>query len=278
MSDPRDPVTDRYRELARDEPPPHLDASILAASRRAVGAGPARIDRPASLKRWAGPVSIAAVLVLGIGVALRMQVEQPGIEVAVPRLEQRGAEAPSPPPATDVAAKPAPQLKAEVAAPAAEAPAPVAKATRPAASERRAGESTTVASSSAAPAPQALQALPPAESFPAPAAASPPPPQAMAADTAARIAPAQVPPPTQTTTTVSTPPPPLAAAAPRARAQEKREAGTDAAATPEAELDRIARLREAGRGAEADRALAELQRRFPDHRIPDAMWERVRPR
>lgn len=46
----------------------------------------------------------------------------------------------------------------------------------------------------------------------------------------------------------------------------------------QAELDRIAALRDQGRNAEADKALEEFRRVHPDYRIPDAMWERVKPR
>ena len=63
-------------------------------------------------------------------------------------------------------------------------------------------------------------------------------------------------------------------------AERREAAAADAApaATPEAELERIARLREAHRHEEADRALATFHRRFPDHRIPAPMWDRVKPR
>ena len=44
------------------------------------------------------------------------------------------------------------------------------------------------------------------------------------------------------------------------------------------ELERIARLRAEGRHAEADKALEEFRRKYPDFRIPEAMWERVKPR
>jgi hypothetical protein len=44
------------------------------------------------------------------------------------------------------------------------------------------------------------------------------------------------------------------------------------------ELERIATLRAQGRHAEADKALEEFRRTHPDYRIPDAMWERVKPR
>jgi hypothetical protein len=66
-----------YRGLAREEPPASLDAAILAASRRAVA-------KPSFTRRWGLPVSLAAMLVLAIGVTLEMRHEQPGVEVAPP--------------------------------------------------------------------------------------------------------------------------------------------------------------------------------------------------
>jgi hypothetical protein len=46
----------------------------------------------------------------------------------------------------------------------------------------------------------------------------------------------------------------------------------------DAELDRIAALRESGKDREADAALASFRERYPDYRIPDAVWARVKPR
>jgi hypothetical protein len=46
----------------------------------------------------------------------------------------------------------------------------------------------------------------------------------------------------------------------------------------ERELERIAKLRAEGRDAEADKAIEEFRRRYPDYRIAPAMWERVKPR
>lgn len=121
MSDD-DAVERRYRELAREEPPPAIDAAILAAARRR---GPSRIGR------WAGPVSIAAVLMLGIGVSLRMQTEKPGVESAMP--SEYAA-----PASPEYAAPPASQLDAPAVAAPAQAPArqldvPAAAAEKPAA-------------------------------------------------------------------------------------------------------------------------------------------------
>src|SRR5438105_743581 len=77
-----------------------------------------------------------------------------------------------------------------------------------------------------------------------------------------------------------------AAQAPATSSLLKRQAAPSAPAsakaravdTAEAELERIAALRAQGRDAEADKALDEFRRTHPGYRIPDAMWERVKPR
>src|SRR5687768_2558222 len=133
MSDPGR-IPERYRELAVEAPPAALDAAILAASRRAVGA------RPGRAQRWFAPVSVAAVLVLGIGVALRMQVEQPGVETSLPQAEYPvpSSAAPEPPPAmapgtatTESSAAGAAQAGAAPTAPIAEKPAAAATIAAP---------------------------------------------------------------------------------------------------------------------------------------------------
>src|SRR5438067_6977595 len=101
VSEPGDKLTRAYRDLAREEPPPALDRAILAASQRAL-------HRPSLARRWAAPVSIAAMLVLAIGVTLEMQHEQPGIETSAP---QRGA---IPPRAVEPQPAPLPQAQAPV--------------------------------------------------------------------------------------------------------------------------------------------------------------------
>jgi type IV secretory pathway VirB10-like protein len=45
--------------------------------------------------------------------------------------------------------------------------------------------------------------------------------------------------------------------------------------SPERELERIAEMRRAGKHDEADKALAEFRRRYPDYAIPHASLERV---
>jgi hypothetical protein len=68
-----------------------------------------------------------------------------------------------------------------------------------------------------------------------------------------------------------------APAAPAAQAErsEARMSRSTAEPTPEAELERIARLRADGRHEEADKALAEFRRRYPDYKISEAMLEKV---
>lgn len=56
-----------YREAATESPPPALDARILAAAERAVQPPQRRFGR-----RWAVPLSVAAVVMLSVGVVLRI--------------------------------------------------------------------------------------------------------------------------------------------------------------------------------------------------------------
>lgn len=62
------PLSRAYRETGREEPPAHLDAAILAQAKAAVGA---RRRKP----RWFMPLSLAATVVLSVGVVLLMSRE-----------------------------------------------------------------------------------------------------------------------------------------------------------------------------------------------------------
>lgn len=252
MAESDDDVRRAYRQLATEEPSALIDAAILAQARK---------RRPSRFGQWAGPVSIAAVLVLGIGVSLRMQLEEPGVETSVPSssadypLPQSAAPAAEPPVAAQDAPKAAPPPPAK------------AKVQKEEASLRRDAATVPEVKEQVPASPPAFVPDAPA-SAPAPAAPSP----------AQRIqaAPAEL----------------GAAAAPQARA--KREGMQDSAAgarelrkslnvgeaeiDPARELERIAKLREAGQHADADKALEEFRKRHPDFRIPEAMWERVKPR
>lgn len=280
MTDADDKLSRRYREAAREEPGEDLDRAILAASRRAVGAGPR-----ARGSRWMVPASIAAVLVLGVGVSLRMQMEEPGIETSLPAGSAEypvpsADPAPAPPPAS--AQAPEPQA-APAAAPQAGTP-PRSAAPRAQIAPPRAKERAQQDPPRPEPAPQPLpklrkdlvEAEPRAEAGVAsqpPMAAAPRAPSSPPAVAMSQSAPAAAP----------APAPALRAkreafAADSAGARESRAIPPVADPDPQRELERIARLREAGRHDEADRALEEFRRRHPDHRIPEATWERVKPR
>ena len=283
-TDRDDDVARRYRALAREEPPAHLDAAILAAGRRAVRA------RPPGFRRWAPSLSIAAVLVLAAGLVMRMQVEQPGIETAAPT---RSEIAPPDSVAESAAATPpAAPSGLRAAAPANRATEPVAKP-----------EPAAKMQSQTAPRRELSRAKrerdePPREPGPAVAAtASAPPPPPMAAAPAPQVvvpldtrkqaaerhdfaagqanlsAGRAAPPPAAASSAPATSAP--AAAAAPAPTQALRAPVSE---SPEAALERIAKLREAGRDGEADRALETFRRAHPGYQIPDALWQRVKPR
>src|SRR5512134_3197176 len=127
MTDSDDKLSRRYRELAREEPSAQADDLVLAASRRAVSA------RPRSrTSQWMVPASIAAVLVLGIGVSLRMQLEQPGIESSLPSSVSEysappAAEPPPPPAKAETKPETKPQAQPPAPAPIQPPPKPEAK-------------------------------------------------------------------------------------------------------------------------------------------------------
>lgn len=213
-------VTRRYREMGAEEPPRALDDAILSAARRSA--------RPWT-RRWAVPLSLAAVLVLSVTVTLRIQHEQPGIESPVPVAREAAREAQKDVPPAAKARDPLPPR--------------VEKPSRPAPrSEPQPFPPAQDAAVAAAPAPAPSPA-------PAPAAASAP------AELAA----------------------PVQALSKRPEAPSARSMAPEPE-TPERELERIAQLRRDAKHEEADKALAEFRRRYPDYRIPAPMLERVEKR
>jgi hypothetical protein len=288
MTDRDEELARLYRALAKEEPPEALDAAILAASRRAVA-------RPSLVRRWAAPVSVAAVLVLAIGLALEMRDQAPGIESPTA----------SPPPANDHRAEPS-QHAAPEAMPgpreekrAAPEAMPAPRQEKRAATEARPRFVPEPPRRAVAPKPATrAMAAPPSEAAPA---ANVAPAQAPASES--RVAPASAP---RSESKAAPAPPPESNVAPApamarpslspgSRSTEKRLSAPAAASSgsaaadlstqaarplddPVASLEAIAKLRAAGRDAQADRALEDFRRRFPDYRIDDATWERVKPR
>ncbi|MGH8725129.1 MAG: hypothetical protein ACREU1_09745 [Burkholderiales bacterium] len=121
MSDERD-VSQRYRDLPREEPPRALDDAILSAARRAVE----------GKNRWYFPLAAAAVIVLAVAVTVQVQREQPDAEaLGEVMMQKRAAEKPEPAPQPAPARKlqgftPDPKPPAE--APRTSAPPPAAAA------------------------------------------------------------------------------------------------------------------------------------------------------
>jgi hypothetical protein len=250
-------VTQRYREMGAEEPPRALDDAILAAARRSA--------RPWA-QRWAVPLSLAAVLVLSVTVTLRIQHEQPGIESPAQAVKEAAREAPG-----DVAMVAPPreslQLKAE-------------KQFKPATrKEPQPFQAAQDRATAAAPAPSAI---------PVPAAAPAPAEMpALRADQArsaeSSIAGARA---RQSEERVSRDAEaaarapqvgPVQALAKRAEAPAAR-AMVQSPETPERELERIAQLRRDAKHEEADKALAEFRKRYPDYTIPPPVLGRVERR
>jgi hypothetical protein len=234
MTDPKpdEKVTRAYRALGGEEPPRALDEAILAASRR----------RPA---RWRVPLSIAAVLVLAVGVTLRMLPPQPGAESVA--LAPQVIETPRP--AAGSAEPPARHAQdAQVSALAPRQPvAGLARsdtgAAAPALADARAERSEAPTRPGEARAPAALASAKRAQT-PAAIAGAP------RADEVSASAVMQ-----------SAPATPAAAAAKL----------SEAALTPEEWLKRIAELRKQGHEREAQESLAAFKKRYPDYKIPEAL-------
>ena len=272
MSDERK-ISERYRELSREEPPRHLDETILASARRAAATRPAPLVVPSGRQRWYFPLAAAAIIVLAVAVTMHVEREQPDLDVAeapvpvAPQAREDQAAAAQAPAEPSAAAPPKPAAKRELFTP----------EPKPAPSQERSAE---------------LRAQRNAESLAdlqkAQKPATPPPQDAVSsaresarADTGARPFPEMQQAPS--------PDPQAKPAAPmreeaRARASRAPDAapavtgalGAGAAyASPEQWLQGIADLRRQGRQDEADKALAEFRRAYPDYRISGAMLEKV---
>jgi hypothetical protein len=251
MADERDPkVTRRYRELPGEEPSRELDQHILAAAHRATDPSHAPLVAPAGRHRWYFSLAAAAVLVFAVAITLHVERRQPDLE-AVPA--QRAPEAPMRDAANQEAKKPeAPAPKRSPAAKAAPAEAPPPQPSSPA---------DTVGAASA-PRASAPASRVEAENATARAEAARTPEVARAREAARQDAQAE-----------------KLAAARSAPAPAAGQLGTVLAQrfadTPEGELERIARLRREGRDDDADKALAEFRKRYPDYQISAEMRAKV---
>lgn len=260
-------ISRRYRSLAREEPPRHVDEAILAAARRAAEARPAPLVVPSGRRRWYFPLAAAAVIVLAVAVTVHVERQQRDVELA---------EAP-------VAASPPPR---EGQAAVAQAPAKAPAATPPVSGVKR-----ELYVPDPKPAPSEEQPAPHADLQKAPLAA-PESPTRQDAERGmreserkeARAAPqlrdeVQPAPGPAPQAKPSAPMPQesriRAARAPDAAPAAAGALSTFAYASPEQWLQGIADLRRQGRHEEADKALAEFRRAYPNYRISEAMLEKV---
>ena len=166
----RDPRLDRlYRVGAREEPPARLDAAILAAARREVGARPRAVS--ARLRAWRVPLSVAAVVVLSVSLVTLVREEGGGQLEQPPAMDlySKPAEtAPAPPAVAPEAAKAPARAKLPAAPPAKRDDAALgATASAKIAEEDSSRAAETSAARSAAPQPQASPraAAPPPQPF-----------------------------------------------------------------------------------------------------------------
>jgi len=258
----RDPkISRRYRELPPEEPPRELDAAVLAAARREVEARPAPLVAPTGRRRWYVPVAAAAVIVLSVVVTLQVEREQPDVDGPAPRAE-KAAPAPEPQPAAKAAQAPA------TAAPAAAPPVE-------AASRKAAREPGRFAPDPARSAPPLAAAAPAAETrlhLPAPAEKPAPRAEDSAAPSAAGSVAGVLAGRDARESTIRE------RAEPQSALEMRAKRAGEAAETPERQLERIADLRRQGRHDEADKALAEFRKRYPDYKIPEKTLERVERR
>ena len=247
MADERDPkVSERYRELASEEPPRDLDQSILAAARRAHDRPHAPLVTPAGRHRWYYAFGAAAILVLAVAVTVQIERQRPDPEMVsnapVPqmRTEDFSSKAESgftPDPAPK--RQDPPRELARDAAP--ETPAIGAAASRQA---QKAEGQKPEARADSAPRPMAAPAAP---------AESRSDENTLGAASSRPESAAKAPQPTQ-----------VPAPAARARMAEQ------AADPPERWLERIVQLRKEGRHEEAEKQLAEFRTLYPDYKVPEA--------
>lgn len=284
-------------EQAGDQPPAHLDAAILAASRRAVSSRPVIAGGPSGLRRWRGPLAAAAVVVLATSVVLVSVEDDSFKRIVVPTAssptvstdareadssangnvnvpKDRTLEVPSP----DGAARREDAGRSQAARERLVEKTPAVPREVPAMPFRQRQDSAAAAGS----AESAAQQAPGADSMRQKADQAPAPIES-AKDLAEAPASAPAVSPRSDAPTPSAAPPAKAAIEAPAAAEAERESGTlskahrdaflgaqsrSAAPTPENQLQRIRARWEAGDRSGARDALAAFLREHPGYRLP----------
>lgn len=247
-------LSQAYREAVHPEPSPALDERILAAARQAVVP---RRRRP-SWFGWAVPLSTMAVLVLGIGLLFRMQLEAPEtLREDMPRLPVIESNASS-----DASPAPVARSAAPVVQPMAERKAertPAVPLQRSAPEPESAANQAEVASVASAPA-----ALEERAAVPAPASA-PPDTAAAGASLAKEYANrAEKETDAKLLSTDAAP----ASAARLKQGMSRLQAATPLVESPKQWVESIRKLLREGQIETARIRLQELRKRYPDFLLP----------
>lgn len=246
-----DPKLSRlYREASTENPPPALDAAILAAARERVSMPRGRerwqrAGRSSWWSRWVAPASAMATLVLAVSIAFLVEREGPGTseDMSIPQIAPRRQ---SPPPTRAAESAKAKAADSATSGGAAKKETPAAAVALPAPSAilSTQGASQPAEAVQATPSQPAAPALPTAEAFPAERRAR--------AATSGTMNESNVPGgPAIGRIEAGAPAAPADAAQPapmRQRAGER---------LPEASMDKIPRLIHDGRGEEAAQRKAE---------------------
>ncbi len=256
-------LSQAYREAAHPEPSPALDARILAAARQAVV--PQR--RRPSWFSWAVPLSTMAVLVLGIGLLFRMQLEAPeALREDMPPLPALESNA-----SLDASLPPAPAARS--AAPAAQArlearlqdkaartppvliqrPAPTVAAVKPESAANEAALAPVASVPAEAEMPAAIAPMPQASA--AAAGAS------LAKDDATRAE-------TEAAAKAVSPSAAPASAARLKQGMSRMQLSAPMAESPEQWVESIRKLLREGQIEAARTRLQELRKRFPEFPLP----------
>ena len=235
-------IAQLYRDVAREEPPAHLDKAILAAARERTTVTRPREPR---WRVWQLPFALAAVAVVTVSLVGHMRdegAERIG-EVPEATVPARTAEAPLQQPSEHA------ELRAETAAPkAAESRQQATTGQVKKRIEVPAGGATS--SRDAATTEQEVAAPPLAQSAPV-ASSAPAAPAAPREETRGRAA---------VMRSAPTAPPAAADSVPLVAELERE--------PPAVWIERMLRLRREGRVSEADALLAEFRKRFPTEALP----------
>ena len=256
----------RYRQLPREEPPAALDAKIRAEARRAVLAHPAPLVAPTGRRSWYFPVAAAAVIVLAVAVTWQVEREQ----------GDEGAPLPQSPPAPALRKEERLPEQVPQTQPEARQYAPLAKRAEKPAEEAKNAAPTEPAKNQAPADAAKNEALAGAMSDQAASITGT---RSQSREDALRE---------RETRMRQERPGSAVPAAPSATSPSQGELQRDAIQAqgranfadepPEKWLERIAQLRQQGRHDEADKALSEFRKRYPDYQIPEATLGKVERR